>query len=222
MRYSVLACDYDGTLAHDGKVDRDTVAALKQFASDGRTLILVTGRELEELQSIFPELPLFNHVVVENGAVLFRPSTSEVRAICTPPPAQFLQTLKARGVTPISAGRVIIATWRPHETVVLETIRELGLEMQVIFNKDAVMVLPSGVNKATGLTAALTELGLTPNQVVGVGDAENDHSFLTLCGMSAAVANALPAIKKEVHVVLQRDHGAGVAELIEKILSMAP
>ena len=48
----------------------------------------------------------------------------------------------------------------------------------MIFNKGAVMILPSGVNKATGLAAALEELGLSPHNVVGVGDAENDHAFL--------------------------------------------
>jgi HAD superfamily hydrolase (TIGR01484 family) len=60
---------------------------------------------------------------------------------------------------------------------VLETIRELGLELQVIFNKGAVMVLPSGINKATGLRAALDELQLSPHDAVAVGDAENDHAF---------------------------------------------
>ena len=61
-------------------------------------------------------------------------------------------------------GRVIVATWEPYETMVLETIRDLGLELQVIFNKGAVMVLPAGVNKATGLACALEQLGLSAAQ----------------------------------------------------------
>jgi hypothetical protein len=101
---------------------------------------------------------------------------------------------------------------------VLDVIRDLGLELQVIFNKGAVMVLPAGVNKATGLTAALRELKLSPRNVVGVGDAENDHSFLRLCEFSAAVANALPAVKDTADFVAARDHGAGVAELIRALV----
>src|SRR5829696_7465795 len=96
---------------------------------------------------------------------------------------------------PVSVGRVIVATYEPHETTVLQVIRELGLERQVIFNKGAVMVLPSGVNKATGLKCALEELKLDAANVVGVGDAENDHALLQLCGLGAAVQNALPALK---------------------------
>ena len=92
---------------------------------------------------------------------------------------------------------MIVATWEPHEKTVLETIRDCGLELQVIFNKGAVMVLPAGVNKATGLRAALAELNLSPHNAVGVGDAENDHAFLSICECSVAVANALPAVKDE-------------------------
>ena len=105
---------------------------------------------------------------------------------------------------------MIVATWEPHEKTVLETIRDCGLELQVIFNKGAVMVLPAGVNKATGLRAALAELNLSPHNAVGVGDAENDHAFLSICECSVAVANALPAVKEKADIVTFADHGAGV------------
>jgi HAD superfamily hydrolase (TIGR01484 family) len=219
MRYRVLACDYDGTLATNGIVDKATVAALHKILASGRELILVTGRELDELLTIFPEVHLFARVVAENGALLYRPAANEELLLCEPPPQDLVRALRERGVAPMSTGRVIIATWRPQETIVLKTIRDLGLEMQVIFNKDAVMVLPSGVNKATGLTAALAELKLAAHEAVGVGDAENDHSFLNLCACAAAVANALPAVKDAADVVLQSDHGAGVAELIDRLLT---
>ena len=169
MRYQVLATDYDGTLALRGRVDEPTLAALEQFLAMGRKLLLVTGRELDELLGIFPEVHLFEWVVAENGALLYRPSTKEVKLLGEPPPERFVDRLKQRGVAPMSVGRSIVATWHPHETAVLEVIRDLGLELQVIFNKDAVMVLPAGVNKASGLKAALRELELSPHEVVGVG-----------------------------------------------------
>ena len=95
---------------------------------------------------------------------------------------KFVAALRdARRSAAVQSGACIVATWEPHETVVLETIRDLGLELQVIFNKGAVMVLPAGVNKATGLAAALAQLGLSPHNAVGIGDAENDHAFLAIC-----------------------------------------
>jgi hydroxymethylpyrimidine pyrophosphatase-like HAD family hydrolase len=218
MRYHVVACDYDGTLASDGRVYAETIAALERLRHSGRHLLLVTGRELDDLQRVFPHCDLFERIVAENGALLYCPATREERLLGQPPPAEFVHRLQQRGVSPLATGRVIVATWKPHETVVLETIRDLGLELQVIFNKDAVMVLPSGLNKATGLKAALSALRLSPHNTVGIGDAENDHAFLSLCECSVAVANALPRVKEHADVVTHGDHGAGVIELAETLL----
>jgi HAD superfamily hydrolase (TIGR01484 family) len=201
MRYFALASDYDGTLAHDGRVNEATVQALERLVPSGRKLILVTGRELPDLKTVFPRLDLCERVVAENGALLYNPATQEQRALAQRPSDDFIQALRVRGVSDVSVGEVIIATWRPHEVQVLEAIQELGLELQIIFNKDAVMVLPSGVNKKSGLCAALEELGLSPHNVAGIGDAENDHAFLESCECPIAVANAIPALKTQAALV---------------------
>jgi HAD superfamily hydrolase (TIGR01484 family) len=219
MRYLALACDYDGTLASNNRVAETTVAALERFRASGRKLILVTGRRLDELLSICPHVHLFDRVVAENGALLYRPATREEKPLGSPPPEKFLQALRDRGVEPLAVGRSIVATWQPHETVALEAIRDLGLDLWVAFNKGAVMVLPSGVNKATGLAAALKELELSPRNVAGIGDAENDHSFLKLCEFSAAVANAVPAVKEHVDYCTAESHGEGVVELIDELVA---
>jgi len=217
MRYHVLATDYDGTIAHHGRVDAPTLAALEELRRSGRKLVLVTGRLLEDLQTVFPRTGLFDHIVAENGALLHRPATQETRLLGEAPPARFVEMLRERGVAPLAVGHVIVATWHPHEDAVLEAIRSCGLELHVAFNKGAVMVLPSGINKATGLAAALAELKLSPHNAVGVGDAENDHAFLATCECSVAVANALPALKERAHFVTAGDHGRGVQELVRAL-----
>ena len=217
MHLLVLAADYDGTLASDGKVDDSTIEALERVRSSGRKLILVTGRHLPDLCKIFPNLELFDRVIVENGGVLYRPQTREQKLLTEPPDERFVSLLQQRQV-PFSTGRTIVATWHPHEEEVLKAIRDLGLELQVTFNKGAVMVLPSGVNKGTGLAAALQELQLSPHNAVGVGDAENDHAFLKLCECAVAVDNALPALKERADIVLSKPRGAGVEELCQQLL----
>ena len=219
MRYLALCCDYDGTLAHHGRVDEATITALERFKESGRRLVMVTGRELDELQAICPRLDLFERVVAENGALLYRPDTGEEKQLGERPPDAFIAALKAKGVERISVGRVIVATWEPHEQTVLETIRDMGLELQVIFNKGAVMILPAGMNKATGLRVALRELDLCEHNAAGIGDAENDHAFLSICECGVAVANALPALKERADIVTRGDHGAGVVELIDEMLA---
>ena len=191
-----------------GAASASTVAALRRLKDSGRKLILVTGRQLDDLFEIFPEHDLFDRIVAENGAVLYRPSNQESRALAEPPPPAFAERLK-RSIPDVAVGKVIVATWQPHEVTVLELIKEMGLELQVIFNKGAVMILPSGVNKASGLGEALAELGLSARNTVAVGDAENDHAFLALCECSVAVANALPSVKERADLVTRATTAPG-------------
>lgn len=218
MYFLALATDYDGTLATHGVVDDATLEAMQAFKATGRRLILVTGRDLPDLLRVFPQADLFDLIVAENGALIYEPATERERCIAPAPPPHFVEALQRRNVSPLTVGRSIVATWEPNEMAVLEAIRELGLELQIIFNKGAVMVLPAGVNKAFGLTAALEELDLSAPNVVGVGDAENDHAFLRMCGCAATVANALPALHEQADLRLVADHGAGVVELMQRIM----
>jgi hydroxymethylpyrimidine pyrophosphatase-like HAD family hydrolase len=219
MLYHALAVDYDGTLATDGVVDEHTVEALRRLRESGRRVVLVTGRIIEQLLRIFPQVGLCNLVVADNGAVLYDPETDDVTKLADPPPQEFVEALARRGVPRIEIGDVIVATWEPYETIVLQTIRDLGLELQIIFNKGAVMILPTGVNKATGLKSALKKLGLSHHNTVAIGDAENDEAMLRLCDASAAVDNALEAVKRRVDLVMKGARGAGVVELIDLILA---
>lgn len=218
MRYFAIATDYDGTLATAGRVPGEALEALRRAKASGRKLILVTGRELDDLLRVFPEIGVFDRVVAENGAVLYRPATRETELLCEPPPAGFVEALRAKSLRHLGVGRVIVATVVPHETEVLEEIRRFGLELQLVFNKGAVMILPSGVNKESGLRAALGELGISRHEVVAAGDAENDHALLAHCGLSVAVANALASLRAEADWVTRGTESRGVIELIERLL----
>src|SRR4051812_37771690 len=102
MRYHVLAADYDGTLATHGVVPPSTVEAVRRLRSSGRKMIMVTGRLLEELLQIFPAAAECDHIVAENGAVLYRPATKETRTLSPPPPAAFAAELSRRIGQPVA------------------------------------------------------------------------------------------------------------------------
>lgn len=217
-RFRAIACDYDGTLADEGCVAPATLSMLQAARAEGSLLILITGRRLDDLKTVFLELPLFDVVVAENGATVFHPESNTEEPLCAAPPSSFLERLRQCKV-PYSVGRRVIASVRPYDTSIGRVIQELKLDLQVILNRESVMVLPSGIDKASGLLAALQKTGFDPSLVVGFGDAENDVSFLKLCGMSVAVANAIEALKEEVDVVTTRNDGAGVAEIIERLVA---
>lgn len=219
MRYLALAVDYDGTAAHDGKLSSTAARALEQLRTSGRRTVLVTGRRLDDLHRVCPRLSMFDLVVAENGALLCDPQRREEIALADPPPAQFVERLRERGVIPLEVGSVVVATTDAHRAAVLEAVCELGIELQLVFNRAALMVLPPGVNKATGLERALRRLGLSRHEVVGIGDAENDHSLLAYCECGVAVANAVDSLRAAADLVTRESGGRGVVELCDELVA---
>jgi HAD superfamily hydrolase (TIGR01484 family) len=227
MRYLALATDYDGTLAFTGRVRPNAIQAIKRLKASGRRALLVTGRRLDDLKQVFQEFELFDFIVAENGAVIYHPSTRTKEHFAAPFPKSFISELRRLNVHPLEEGEVIVATQTPEKEKLLNAIQNFGLEAQIIFNGNAVMVLPHGVNKATGTEYALRRMGLTFHEVVGMGDSENDHSFLQRCECSIAVANAIPAIREAAVHVTSKEAGDGVEEVINELLendlsAMAP
>jgi hydroxymethylpyrimidine pyrophosphatase-like HAD family hydrolase len=223
LKWTTLATDYDGTLATLGRVAPETRAALGRAQALGVRLVLVTGRVFQDLRRIFPGVEdIFDAVVAENGALLYtaRPPPARERALAAPLPPAFADALRARGVPTATDGAVIVSTKTQHRDAVERTIRDMALDVAVILNKTSLMVLPRGVDKGSGLRAALEELGIDPRQAVSVGDAENDEPLFTACGLSVAVANALPELKRKADVVTTEAAGAGVVELVDGWLAL--
>ncbi len=216
MIIHALACDYDSTIAEDGRVAEATARALERVRESGRKLVLVTGRTLPHLREVCPDCGrMFDAIVAENGAVLSLPGAREVKALGEPPEPALLHALLRRGV-PFALGSSSIHTAAALAEPALAAIRETGLERTLVFNRESLMLLPAGVTKGSGLEAALTALELSPHNAVGIGDGENDHAFLALCEFGVAVADAVPALRERADYVTRAPEADGVIEFIEE------
>jgi HAD superfamily hydrolase (TIGR01484 family) len=219
--FAALATDYDETLAHCGVVEDATVEALERFRATGRPLILVTGRHTPDLVNIFPRFDLFDVAITENGGTLYEPRTRKEILLAEPFPRRFLDCMRSCGVDPFFPGRVVIASIASQQDRVRRAIQASGVAAEMVLNYDNLMILPPGVDKASGVRAAAKHLGIATDNMIAVGDAENDEAFLAACGLGVAVANALPAICARAALQTREPHGAGVRELIERLLSPA-
>jgi hydroxymethylpyrimidine pyrophosphatase-like HAD family hydrolase len=210
--FHAIAIDYDGTLAEGPRPDEETLAAVREIRESGRRVILVTGRILDELGHDFPDFAEhFDAIVGENGAVVRM--GERTRRLGNPIPVSLDEALLRRGV-PFRRGQVLLACDGEHDVTVLEELRRLGLDSQIVRNRAALMVLPSGITKGVGLFEALGQLGISRHSAIGVGDAENDEVLLETCELGVAVANAVPALKAVADVVLSARDGKAVAELL--------
>lgn len=210
--FRAVAVDFDGTLADDGRVAADTLAALREVRTRRVTVILVTGRILEDLHRVFPDVDQHvDAVVAENGAVVSTPRG--VRRLAAPIDPALGHALTAKGVA-WQRGLVLLACSGDDEAVVLDAIRRLGHDYQLARNRGELMVLPAGITKGTGLFQALGDLGLSHHNAIGIGDAENDHALLETCELGVAVANAVDALRARADLVVTQPEGRGVTEVL--------
>lgn len=207
-----IALDLDGTIAHGGAVSDRAMEAISLARADGLAVVLVTGRILSEMHADFPALSdAFDAVVAENGAVLTLPDGA--RLLARPVDLALAQALGAAGAH-VRSGQVLLAGSAHDTELVLGEVGRLGLDCQLLRNRDELMVLPSGVSKGTGLIAALDELGLSAHNAIAVGDAENDLALFEAAELGVAVSNAVPSLKQHADLILDQADGEGVAGLV--------
>ena len=217
MYCRAIAVDFDGTGATDGHLAPEAVAALGKAHALGYTTLLITGRVLEDVQTACADRSMFDAIVAENGAVIHLCRGGRNIQLGTPPPDRFLGELRALGV-PFHTGAVIIGTWDRHATEILDLIRRFGIDGQLVFNRAALMLLPSGINKAVGVQRALEELGRCEHNLVALGDAENDLPLLVAAEISVAARGSVPAVSAQADDHLSHPGGGGVAHYINRLL----
>ncbi|GHU56080.1 sugar-phosphatase [Spirochaetia bacterium] len=77
-------------------------------------------------------------------------------------------------------------------------------------------IVAHGVNKAAGAAEIAARMGIAMEQVMAIGDSENDNLLLQRAGWGVAVANAAVETKVFADYVCRREAGDGVAEAIER------
>ncbi|BBX61240.1 phosphoglycolate phosphatase [Mycobacterium saskatchewanense] len=207
-----MAVDLDGTLTSRDRLSHEALDAISDARRKGLTVVLVTGRIEAELQADFPGIAdYFDAVVLENGSVMVIRGCA--RVLAEPVDGALDDALLERRL-PFRRGEALVAIDGEHATIVVDLIGELGLDCQIIRNRDALMVLPAGVTKGTGLRAVLSEVNLSPHNALAVGDAENDLSMFGVAEVGVAVSDAVPSVLRHADLVLDDADGTGLAGLL--------
>jgi len=217
---SVLAFDYDGTVARGGLLHESMLAALQAARMEGFALVLATGRTYFDLLRECPNaLALFDRVLCEGGAVLARAEMSP-RPLAEPVEASLERALAKKGIV-VARGQVILSTEAKHEQRVARAAQELKCEVRLARDRDALMVLPLECSKASGLSHALASLGVSFGEAIAFGDAQDDLEMLGSCALGAAVADAVDELKFAADVVLPVPGPEGVADFVIGLVQAA-
>jgi hydroxymethylpyrimidine pyrophosphatase-like HAD family hydrolase len=217
MRFTAVACDYDGTLASHDRVAAPTVGALERVRAAGLRLLLVTGRTFFELTRVCDRLDLFDAVVAENGGVLYFPAEGRICDMAVEPPPRLLAELDRRGV-PYQVGRVVIGTTRDYEGDVRAALSASGVTLALVPNRAALMLLPVGVHKGTSVRDVIRMLGLSARDVLALGDAENDADLFDACGFSGCPGDAVEELKGRADWVFAGENGTAITGALARIV----
>lgn len=216
MKLSVLALDYDGTVASDDRLDPSVREAITEARRRGIKVMVVTGRTVNELRRVAGELNFVDGVVAENGAIVHFPDGGLTAPLAPPLPQAFAAGLRERGI-PFTAGECLVDADASAAPRMLEVIRELELPIVLVFNRSRVMALTQGISKATGLSAALEMLRASPRNGVAVGDAENDHELLRLAEVGAAVEWGSASLRAAADIVINGSDPSAVGGFIRSL-----
>jgi hydroxymethylpyrimidine pyrophosphatase-like HAD family hydrolase len=213
MKFSVLALDYDGTIARDNAIDPSVREAIGAARTSGVIVILVTGRILDELRRVVGDLHFVDGVVAENGAVVHFPDSGHTSVLAPPVSQRYLAELRKRRVA-FQAGQCLVDGDAQDGGRLVEIIRGLELPLVLLFNRSRVMTLPQGVSKATGLHAALDMIRRSARNMLAIGDAENDHEMLRIAEVGAAVEWGSPALRSVADLVVTGSGPSAVARFV--------
>ena len=216
MNLSVLALDYDGTIAHNDVLAADVRLAIATARARGIVVLLVTGRIFADLARVAGDLHFVDGVVAENGSILHWPESGRTSTLAPALPGRLLAELRMRNI-PFAVGQCLIDANANDAPRILDTIRSLELPLVLVFNRGRVMITAQGASKATGLHAALETLRLSARNTVAIGDAENDHELLRLAEVGVAVEWGSAALAAAADVVLPGSSPAAVAAYVTEL-----
>jgi hydroxymethylpyrimidine pyrophosphatase-like HAD family hydrolase len=80
------------------------------------------------------------------------------------------------------------------------------------------MLLPQGIDKASGVRRALDELGRSGVGLICIGDGENDRSLFSMASFSVATAEAVDSLKEAADFVCEGEGAAGVERFLFELM----
>ncbi len=234
----VVAADVDGTLTEGISflLDIDAIKALRELEKNGVKVILVSGNSRPITLALKRYLGTSAPVVYENGCGISDFNWEELvvnEDMCNRSKEaadMLLKVLAVKGWRPSWQNpwrRCDFALNAPGGKVsesdtkkAIEILKELGLldGIDVMASRHAIHVMPEKCGKGRGVEKVVEKLGYTMNDVLAIGDAENDVDMIKKARIGVAVADAQEVLKREADIIAPEPAGKGFAWIAKKIL----
>jgi phosphoglycolate phosphatase (TIGR01487 family) len=223
LKYRAIAVDVDGTLTDkDLILDLEAVKALRELKYMGFEIIICSGNVLPIAYALSFYTGARGPIVAENGGVIYH--DKKVKVLANPDEAlKAYEHLKEH----MSVRRLFTDRWRESEVgfyqdVPVEDVKELlkGFDVLVESSGYAIHIMPGNITKMDGIRALQSMTGMSPDEIIAVGDGDNDAAMIEGCGYGIALANASEKAKEKADFVTEHSYGKGFVEAAEHIKGM--
>jgi len=216
-----LATDVDGTITD--KTRKGCLSAIETIhhvEKMGIPVIIVTGNILCFTNALTTFLSTSGGIVAENGGVISsmgRPKILGNYEICK----EAYEYLKAElPVEKVQNSNLRVSEVALTRKIPVESIKDVlkNHPVKVYDSKFAIHITDPEVSKGSALIRVAGDLGVKPEEIMAVGDSENDIEFLSAAGLKVAVSNADDELKDIADYVAKKAHGDGFKEAVEKFI----
>ena len=231
MTIEAIAVDIDGTITDDTrKICISAIEALRKAEKAGIPTIIVTGNVVNYAYAAEVLIGCSGGIVCENGGVVFKEGENN-NAVETLVEKDFVTSAEDHLKEKLGEKFDIHAShdnmYRLTETVFYKTLKREELEealkdfkyldeLEIYDSGFALHVTDRRVNKGTSLKYLCERNGINMENVMAIGDSQNDEDFLKQVGYKIAVGNAEDRLKEISTYTCKKKYGDGVAEAIEK------
>ncbi|ONI33745.1 hypothetical protein PRUPE_1G444400 [Prunus persica] len=238
-KFKYIFCDMDGTLLNSkSQISSTTVKALKEVSSRGVKVVIATGKGLlvygKQGQEIFRKnldpsvcreaclyslenkvpliafgkdrcLSLFDHPSVDSLHTVY----NEPKAEIMPSVEHLLADADIQKVLFLDTAEVVATTLRPYWS---QATGDRAKVVQAV--PGHLEIVPAGTSKGSGVNMLLDHLGITPKEIMAIGDGENDIEMLELASLGIVLSNGSEKSKAVANVIGASNDEDGAADAI--------
>ena len=231
MTIEAIAVDIDGTITDDErKICISAIEALRKAEKAGIPTIIVTGNVVNYAYATEVLIGCSGGLVAENGGIVFKEGENN-NAVETMVERDFVTSAEKHLKEKLGEKFDMHAShdnmYRLTETVFYKTLERKVLEdaledfeyldrLEIYDSGFALHITDKRVNKGTSLKYLCERNGINMENVMAIGDSQNDEDFLREVGYKIAVGNADDKLKEISTYTCEKFYGDGVAEAIEK------
>ena len=210
-KLKAVALDVDGTITDNTrKLCVNAINAIYQSENIGIPVIFVTGNVMCVAKALSIFLGTTGGLVAENGGVIESGGRTKILG-------NIKECVNAYNVlkSKFDVTRRVLA-----EDRVSEMVRDAVMDFNVVVydSKFAIHLTDPLVDKGSSLKMVCSDLGLETDEILAIGDGENDIEFFNVAGVKVAVNNADDKLKDIADYITVKSYGDGVAEAMERFI----